>query len=36
MVDCAGISTASDVAVVVALVLGHLDGEDQGDGSSWS
>jgi hypothetical protein len=36
MVDRADDSTASDVAVVVALFLGHLDGEDQRSGSSWS
>jgi hypothetical protein len=31
-VDRAGVSTASDVAVVVALFFGHLDGEGQAAG----
>ena len=26
-VDCAGVSAASDVAVVMTLLLGHVDGE---------
>jgi hypothetical protein len=32
-VDCAGVSTASDVAAVVALFFGHLDGEGQAAGN---
>jgi hypothetical protein len=31
-VDCTGDSTASDVAVVVALLFGHLDGGEQAAG----
>jgi hypothetical protein len=36
MVDRVDDSTANDIAVVMALFLGHLDGEDQGGGSSRS
>jgi hypothetical protein len=36
MVDQVDDSTASDIMVVVALFLGHLDGEDQCGRSSWS
>jgi hypothetical protein len=30
--DCAGVSTTSDVAVVVASFFGHLDGKEQATG----
>jgi len=33
-VDCTGDSPASDVAVVVALFFGHVDGEEQAAGVS--
>jgi hypothetical protein len=32
-VDSASVSTASDVAMVVALLFGHLDGEGQAAGN---
>jgi hypothetical protein len=41
-VDRAGVSTASNMATVVALFFGHLDGEEQaagypgGDGVAWA
>jgi hypothetical protein len=34
-VDHAGVSSASNVAVVMVLVLGHSGGEEQDNGRPW-